>query len=87
MKHQPQKIEIKSREDGTPVSAVKVFVDGKKIQDIRSMKFEVDVNKMPHLILDLNVFDISISAECLLFQKGVGAINIGLPEEPYEDGK
>lgn len=73
--HKPNKVEIKPRKDGEPLSSVHVFIDGTEIKRIRSLKIEVTPDEIPRMILDLYLFDISIDSEFLLYQKGVGEIN------------
>ena len=81
MKHKPQKIEIKPRKEGESLSNVHLFIDGQEITDIRKIRFCVDPGGIPHLILDLQAFDLSIDSVCLIYQENVGAINIQIADE------
>lgn len=76
-----QKIEIKPRRAGELPSAIHLFVDGHEVKGIRSLRYKVDPNEIPHLVLDLNAIDISIDSECVVFQKGFGEIRIGGQDE------
>ena len=80
-KHKPQRIEIKPRKEGEVLSNVHVFIDGTEIKKIRSLEIKVEPNKVSRMILDLDLYDISIDSEFLLYQKGVGAINFVPAEE------
>ncbi len=80
-KHIPQKIEIRPRKEGEAVTHLHLFVDGTEIRNIRSLNINVEPNKYPTLTLDLNLYDIAIDAECLMYQKGVGAVNFVEAEE------
>ena len=80
-KHKPQRIEIKPRKEGEVLSNVHVFIDGTEIRKIRRLEIKVEPNKVPRMILDLDLYDISIDSEFLLYQKGVGAINFVPAEE------
>lgn len=73
--HKKQKIEIRPRKEGELVSHVHLLINGTEIKDIRSLKIEVEPNEIPRLILDLNLWDISVDSEFLVYQKGVGAVN------------
>lgn len=84
-KHKPQRVEIKPRKDGEVLSNVHVYIDGTEIKKIRSLEIKVEPNKVPRMILDLDLYDISIDSEFLLYQKGVGAINF-VPEEEQSAG-
>lgn len=74
-KHKPQRVEIKPRKKGEVPSHIHLFIDGTEIRNIRSLKIEVEPNDVPRLILDLNLWDISVDSEFLMYQKGVGAVN------------
>ena len=75
MKHEIQKIEIKPRKEGEVISNVHLFINGTEIHNIRKLEFKTEPNSVPTLTIDLNIFDISIDSECLMYQEGVGAIN------------
>lgn len=81
MKHKPQKIEIKPRKEGESLSNVHLFIDGQEITGIRKLRFCVAPDGIPHLILDLQAFDLSIDSVCLIYQENVGAINIQIADE------
>ena len=85
-KHKPQRVEIKPRKDGEVSSNVHVFIDGTEIKKIRNLEIKVEPNKVPRMILDPYLYDISIDAEFLLYQKGVGAINF-VPAEDESAGE
>jgi hypothetical protein len=67
------KIEIKT--DG---SISQIYVDGKKLDGVRSYKLEQTVNGIPILTLDLNAFDVSVDGQMLTMQKGVGEIELSI---------
>lgn len=67
------KIEIKT--DG---SISQIYVDGKKLDGVRSYKLEQTVNGIPILTLDLNAFDASVDGQMLTMQKGVGEIELSI---------
>lgn len=67
------KIEIKT--DG---SISQIYVDGKKLDGVRSYKLEQTVNGIPILTLDLNAFDVSVDGQMLTIQKGVGEIELSI---------
>ena len=73
--HKRQKIRIEPRKEGEIPSNVHVFINDTEIRDIRDLRFEVKPGEFPHLILDVNAWDISINANSLLYQKGVGKVN------------
>lgn len=75
MEHKIQKVEIKGRKDGEVPSHIHLFIGGTEITDIRSLEIKVKPNEIPRLILDLNLWDISIDSEFLMYQKDVGAVN------------
>lgn len=81
MEHKPQKIEIKPRKEGKPPSSVHLFVDGHEIKGIRKLDFSVEPNDFPHLVIDLQAFDLTVDADCLIYQENVGAINIQIANE------
>lgn len=81
MKHKPQKIEIKPRREGEPLSSVHLFVDGHEIKGIRKLGFSVEPNDFPHLVIDLQAFDLTVDADCLIYQENVGAINLQIADE------
>lgn len=66
------RIEIKST-DGT---LVEVYVDGRLIKGVRSMKFEKRPREMPTLTLDLNALNISIDSPMTVEQEGYGEMEI-----------
>ena len=85
-KHKPQKIKITPRREGESLSHVHVHIDGTEIRNIRNMEIKVVPDEIPIMILDLNLYDISIDSEFLIYQKGVGVINFVKAEEnPAED--
>lgn len=73
--HKVQKVEIKGRKEGEVPSHIHLFIDGTEIRNIRSLEIKVKPNSIPRLILDLNLWDISVDSEFLMYQKGVGAVN------------
>lgn len=81
MEHKPQKIEIKPRKEGEPPSSIHLFVDGHEIKGIRKLDFSVEPNDFPHLVIDLQAFDLTVDADCLIYQENVGAINIQIANE------
>lgn len=81
MEHKPQKIEIKPRKEGEPLSSVHLFVDGHEIKGIRKLDFSVEPNGFPHLVIDLQAFDLTVDADCLIYQENVGAINLQIVDE------
>lgn len=73
-----QKIEIKT--DG---AFSDIYVDGHKLNGVRSFKLEHGVgNQFPVLTVDLNALNLSIDGEMLLRQEGYGNINID-----FKDGE
>nr|DAT64394.1 MAG TPA: hypothetical protein [Caudoviricetes sp.] len=75
MEHKIQKVEIKGRKAGEVPSHIHLFIEGTEIRGIRSLEIKVEPNEIPRLILDLNLWDISIDSEFLMYQKGVGSVN------------
>lgn len=69
MEHKPQKIEIKPRREGEPPSSIHLFVDGHEIKGIRKLDFSVEPNGLPHLVLDLQAFNLTVDAVCLIYQE------------------
>lgn len=86
MEHKPQKIEIKPRKEGEPLSSIHLFVDGHEIKGIRKLDFSVEPNDFPHLVIDLQAFDLTVDAACLIYQENVGAINIQIADKENERG-
>ena len=74
MEHKPQKIEIKPRREGEPLSSIHLVVDGHEIKGIRKLNFSVEPNDFPHLVIDLQVFDLTVDADCLIYQENVGLL-------------
>lgn len=74
-KHKIQKIELTSANEGEACSHIHLRINGKEIQDIRSLKIKIEPNEVPIMTLDLALFDLSITSDFLIYQKGVGAIN------------
>lgn len=72
MEHKPQKIEIKPRKEGEPPSSIHLFVDGHEIKGIRKLDFSVEPNGFPHLVLDLQAFNLTVDAACLIYQEKSG---------------
>lgn len=68
------KIEIKSKEKGTPFT--ELYVDGKKVNGVRSLEFKHSSNTIPTLTVDLSAMDISIDCEAVMYQKGFNAETI-----------
>lgn len=66
------KIEIKS--DG---AFTEIFVNGNKLDGVRSYTLSQEAGELPILTVDLNAFNLSVDAKALLMQKGVGNIIIG----------
>lgn len=63
-----QKIEIKSKyEDGSAFT--QVFIDGKKIDGVRSFELTHGAGGPPILKLDLNALNIAVDAEVLMYDK------------------
>lgn len=87
MEHKPQKIEIKPRKEGEPPSSVHLFVDGHEIKGIRKLDFSVEPNDFPHLVLDLQAFNLTVDAACLIYQEKIGAINLQIADEENERGE
>lgn len=81
MEHKPQKIEIKPRKEGEPPSSIHLFVDGHEIKGIRKLDFSVEPNSFPHLVLDLQAFNLTVDAACLIYQEKIGAINLQIADE------
>ena len=72
-----QKIEIK-----TNGAKTEIFVDGHKLNGVRSYRLEHGVgNRVPTLTLDLNALNLSVDGEMLLRQEGFGNINIEFKDE------
>ena len=68
-----QKIEI--RTDG---AFSEIYVDGHKLNGVRSFKLEHGVgNQLPVLTVDLNALNLSVDGKMLMYQEGYGEINIG----------
>lgn len=86
MEHKPQKIEIKPRKEGEPPSSVHLFVDGHEIKGIRKLDFSVEPNDFPHLVIDLQAFNLTVDAACLIYQEKIGAINLQIAGEENERG-
>ena len=73
-----QKIEIK-----TQGAFSEIYVDGHKLDGVRSFKLEQGVgNQIPVLTVDLNALNLSVDGEMLLRQEGYGNINI-----EFKDGE
>lgn len=87
MEHKPQKIEIKPRKEGEPPSSIHLFVDGHEIKGIRKLDFSVEPNGLPHLVLDLQAFNLTVDAACLIYQEKIGAINLQIADEENERGE
>lgn len=63
-----QKIEIKSK--GTNGSAfTEVFVDGRKLDGVRSFKLSHGAGGLPILTLDINALNIAVDADVLLYDQ------------------
>ena len=73
-----QKIEIKSENGRT-----KIFVDGIKLDGVRSLSLNQVPGELPVLTLDLNALDLTVDAYAVLQQEGYGEIEIKL-KEPSE---
>lgn len=86
MEHKPQKIEIKPRKEGEPLSSIHLFVDGHEIKGIRKLDFSVEPNGFPYLVLDLQAFDLTVDDDCLIYQEKIGAINLQIADEENERG-
>lgn len=61
------RIEIKNSENG--VSLIDVFIDGHKVNGIRSITFHAEPAQLPIVEIDFNALDISINSPVLLFDK------------------
>ena len=59
-------IEIKS--DGTGLT--QIYIDGHKLNGVRSYKLEQYATGIPILTVDLNAFDVSVENGCILRHKG-----------------
>lgn len=86
MEHKPQKIEIKPRKEGEPPSCIHLFVDGHEIKGIRKLDFSVKPSGFPHLVIDLQAFNLTIDAACLIYQEKIGAINLQIAGRENERG-
>lgn len=86
MEHKPQKIEIKPRKEGEPPSSIHLFVDGHEIKGIRKLDFSVEPNDFPHLVIDLQAFNLTVDAACLIYQEKIGAINLQIADKENERG-
>ena len=86
MEHKPQKIEIKPRKEGEPPSSIHLFVDGHEIKGIRKLDFSVEPNDFPHLVIDLQAFNLTVDAACLIYQEKIGAINLQIAGKENERG-
>lgn len=86
MEHKPQKIEIKPRKEGEPPSCIHLFVDGHEIKGIRKLDFSVEPNNFPHLVIDLQAFNLTVDAACLIYQEKIGAINLQIADKENERG-
>lgn len=60
------KIEIKS--DGTGLT--QIYIDGHKINGVRSYKLEQYATDTPIFTVDLNALDVSVENGCILRHKG-----------------
>lgn len=59
-----------SREErGEPPSSTHLFVDGHEIKGIRKLDFSVEPNGLSHLVLDLQAFNLTVDALCLIYQE------------------
>lgn len=86
MEHKPQKIEIKPRKEGEPPSCIHLFVDGHEIKGIRKLDFSAEPNDFPHLVIDLQAFNLTVDAACLIYQEKIGAINLQIAGKENERG-
>ena len=86
MEHKPQKIEIKTRKEGEPPSCIHIFVDGHEIKGIRKLDFSAEPNDFPHLVIDLQAFNLTVDAACLIYQEKIGAINLQIAGKENERG-
>lgn len=58
-----------------------LLIDRTEIEGIRSLKINVEPNEPPTITLDLDLIDLSITSDFLMYQKGLGAINFVRAEE------
>lgn len=65
-----QKIEIKSVKDNGSV-ITEVYIDGKKIEGVRSCKFEQSAGGVPVLRLDINALNVSIDSPAVIMDKNL----------------
>lgn len=80
-KHKKQKIELTSANENEACSHIRLMIDGNEIKDIRSLEINIEPNQVPTMTLDLALFDLSITSDFLMYQKGLGAINFVRAEE------
>ena len=63
-----QRIEIKSKhENGTVFT--EVFIDGKKLEGVRSYELSHGAGNAPILKLDINALNIAVDAEVLMYDQ------------------
>lgn len=83
------KIVIKSLDNKNGSAFSEVYIDGHKIEGVRSYKLVQKVgDRAPRLILDLNALDLRVDGTILTYAKGMGAIRVEIlrDDEPSEDG-
>lgn len=85
MEHKPQKIEIKPRREGESPSSIHLFVDGHEIKGIRKLDFSVEPNGLPHLVLDLQAFNLTVDAVCLIYQEKSGQLIYRLQTKKFPE--
>lgn len=61
------RIEIKTNEK---TKVTEVFIDGNKINGVRSLKFEQYGRNIPNLVLDLNAVDLSVDCVAISQHEG-----------------
>lgn len=70
------RIEIKSASGvaDRPSAQTSLFINGHKVDGVRSMTYRCEVGALPTLTIDLNAIDISIDQSVVLYQKNMGNI-------------
>lgn len=74
-----QEIKIKSKDNG---ALTELYIDGKKIEGVRSYELSHGAGGTPILKLDINALNISVDSPVLLFDKNsMQEMTIGFREE------
>lgn len=65
-----QRIEIKSEKDNGSI-ITEVYIDGKKIEGVRSCEFKQSAGSVPVLQLDINALNVSIDSPAVIMDKNL----------------